>query len=148
MALSAAEKMRRYRQRINEDPERRRQYLLKEKVRNKKKKEAGLLKPITELSRRDQKAKRKYWRDAKNRERVRKKKLTVLLSPPTSPQNDHVPTVESRQNSQAKRIRKRNLAKCYRENKELKLKLAKEVKRAEMYKKRLSRLNASNVKTS
>src|SRR4029434_510758 len=52
---SGAERLREYRQRVRDDPVKHQEYLRKERERNKKQKEKGKLKCISDLSNREQK---------------------------------------------------------------------------------------------
>jgi hypothetical protein len=72
MALTAAEKQRRYRERRDNDLDRRREYLQKEKAVYVRKKEGQIL-PIVSLSSRNQRLQRKKWRLQKQEHRARKK---------------------------------------------------------------------------
>ena len=75
---SGAERLREYRQRVRDDPVKHQEYLRKERERNKKRKEEGKLKCISNLSNREQKKVRKSWR-----KRQQKHKTFVFLIFPT-----------------------------------------------------------------
>src|SRR4029434_4539802 len=68
----------RIRQRVRDDPVKHQGYLRKERERNKKRKEEGKLKCISDLSNREQKEVRKSWR-----KRQQKHKTFVFLIFPT-----------------------------------------------------------------
>jgi len=95
MPLTAAEKARRYRQKINEDPEKRAEYLRKCRERAAKQKRIG------DLSEREKRAKRKKWRQ--NQQRSRRQKIENLEqlkrleenTPPSSPVPDADPVPEA-----------------------------------------------------
>src|SRR4029434_2444392 len=55
-------RLREYRQRVRDDPVKHQEYLRKERERNKKRKEEGKLKCISDLPNREQKKVRKSWR--------------------------------------------------------------------------------------
>ncbi|XP_050956961.1 uncharacterized protein LOC127157745 isoform X2 [Labeo rohita] len=87
---TAAERQRKYRERLKADPERRERYLQSERERWRKNVEAGKKKAINELSKREQCKKRKMWRAAYHRSKERKEVLKNLSTPPQSPdQGDH-----------------------------------------------------------
>lgn len=87
---TAAERQRKYRERLKADPERRERYLQSERERWRKNVEAGKKKAINELSEREQRKKRKMWRAAYHRSKERKEVLKNLSTPPQSPdQGDH-----------------------------------------------------------
>ncbi|KAL4005767.1 hypothetical protein ACER0C_005480 [Sarotherodon galilaeus] len=87
---TAAERQRKYRERLKADPERRERYLQSERERWRKNVEAGKKKTINELSKREQRKKRKMWRAAYHRSKERKEVLKNLSTPPQSPdQGDH-----------------------------------------------------------
>lgn len=79
--LSAAEKQRRYRVRRDADPERRQQYLNKEKEKWRKDREEGRKKKVSELSEREKRAQRKKWRERKRKFRERARILTPDIPP-------------------------------------------------------------------
>lgn len=64
-----ADRVRKYRQRLREDPERYEEYLRKERERNQKRREEGKLKRIKDLSERQQRNVRKEWRKRQKRHR-------------------------------------------------------------------------------
>lgn len=149
MGLSAAEKQRRYRQRRDQDPERRAKYLQYEKNKYVKDKASGKRKSIASMSKREARTARRKWKMEKRDLRKRKKIVKNLATPPASPQMPEVinqPTC-SRQMTQSKRKRKREERKYYRENKILENKLKIAERKAEMYKKRWSRLKEKNART-
>lgn len=88
MSLSGAEIAKRYRERRDADPDRRRKYLEKERDKWNKDKETGKKKGINELSEREKRAKRKKWKEAKMlaRARVRASALLQSETPPNSPE--------------------------------------------------------------
>ncbi|KAL7880945.1 hypothetical protein SRHO_G00031990 [Serrasalmus rhombeus] len=63
MSQRGAEIAKRYRERRDADPDRRRQYLEKERARWKKDRDTRKKKGIDELSEREKRAKRKKWRE-------------------------------------------------------------------------------------
>ena len=87
MRSKGAETARRYRERCDADPDRKRKYLEKERDKWKKDRETGKKKGINELSEREKRAKRKKWREAKSQARTRNKASALLQSetPPSSP---------------------------------------------------------------
>ncbi|KAK1896542.1 Glucose-6-phosphate 1-dehydrogenase [Dissostichus eleginoides] len=87
MISKGAEIARRYRERRDADPDRRRKYLEKERDKWKKDRETGTKKGVNELSERAKRAKRKKWREAKSQDRARDRASALLQSetPPDSP---------------------------------------------------------------
>lgn len=87
MSSKGAEIARRYRERRDADPDRRRKYLEKERDKWKKDRETGKKKGVNELSEREKRAKRKKWREAKSQVRTRNRTSALLQSetPPNSP---------------------------------------------------------------
>ena len=87
MALTAAEKQRRYREKVNKDENKRAQYLQKARERWQKNKIAGKTKTVEDMSERELRSKRRYWKDAKRKSRLKQKQIaTVMMTPPGSPE--------------------------------------------------------------
>jgi len=84
MALTAAEKQRRYRERRDADPQRRERYLLKEKAAWANRKTLGKWKPMSDLSDREKRYRKMKNRCAQRRFRERRQRLTAN-TPPASP---------------------------------------------------------------
>lgn len=89
MPLSAAEKQRRYRERRNADPQRREEYLKKEREAWQRKKESGKVKSIKEQSPRVQRRIRKEWRAARKRHNEKKSRI---MTPPSTPEDQESST--------------------------------------------------------
>jgi hypothetical protein len=102
MALSASEKQKRYRERRDQDPIRRSEYLMKERLKYKKvKKKSGKIKLVKDMTEREKRYARKNWRNQKKDLRTRQKlakQMMVIETPPSSPQMNAGP---SRQKIQA-----------------------------------------------
>lgn len=154
MVLSQAEKQRRYRLKRDTDPSRREQYLRNERERYKMLKGVGKKKNRDEMTKRELRSKRKYWKNYKRDLRKRQTNMKNILTPPGSPhtndeqavQEEGVPVAlqenvpgPSRQNIASKRKRKREKAKVYRKNKLLIRKLEESNRRVQMYRMRLKR---------
>ena len=86
MPLSAAEKQRRYRERLNNDPVRREAYLNKERQRWEARKRAGTIKTISQCTPREQRQRRRSWRTHQAKCRQRKMMANRIITPPASPQ--------------------------------------------------------------
>ena len=84
--LSAAEKQRQYRARRNADPEKRAAYLQKHRETWQENKQRGKVKAVKDLSEREKRRKRAYWRKAQRQTRERKKVIESQLTPPQSPE--------------------------------------------------------------
>ncbi len=84
--ISAAEKQRRYRDRRVAGPERRVEYLEKEREKYRKDLESGRKKTINDVSEREKRRRRRKWRETYLRIKDRKEALQQLVTPPHSPQ--------------------------------------------------------------
>ncbi|CAH0556613.1 unnamed protein product [Brassicogethes aeneus] len=86
--------MRRAREKIKQDRDKHEEIKQKDRERYRKKKEEGLVMGIKDLSRRDQKAKRKEWRERAKRYRQKEKNNRLLNdmlqrnSPPPTPEQE------------------------------------------------------------
>lgn len=149
MALSAAEKQRRYRQRRDADSETRKQYLQKEKEKYEKDKALGKKKLVKDLSKRQHRALKKQWREYKRVQKMKRNEVQTMINmtPPHSPEEIPGPsTSKSRQKNQGTVIRNRNRAKLHKKITMLENLFSKERKRAEMFRERLIRSKAHNSK--
>ncbi|XP_072116810.1 uncharacterized protein [Mobula birostris] len=90
-AMSAAEKQRRYRARRDADPARRSAYLEKQREAWHRLRAQGKVKTVTEMSERQKRSKRAYWRKAQQRSRERKNRLENLATPPDTYQDVSCP---------------------------------------------------------
>ncbi|KAK1902462.1 Vezatin [Dissostichus eleginoides] len=115
MSSKGAEIARRYRERRDADPDRRRKYLEKERDKWKKDRETGTKKGVNELSERAKRAKRKKWREAKSQDRARDRASALLQSEtppdsPAAPENQPEPGLSRQQRlgASARRRSKRN----------------------------------------
>ena len=142
MAMSNAERQRKYRQRRDADHNKRQQHLKESRERYVRDRQTGRNKSIGEMTDREKRMVRKKWRNQKRKDRERKKMLTKAvqseISPPSSPELPR-PSNSSQKSMQIKRD-KRKKAKCYRENEKLKIEVEMMQRRIAMYKKRLFRL--------
>ena len=140
MPLTAAEKQRRYRERLKSDPEKYAAHLREERNRWKKRKDMGLTRTISNVSNREARQMRKHWRTAKAEDRKRKRKAldTAMneLTPPNSP--ELALPVAGPSSSKQTRARK-NRRKLKNKIASLTDELLKEQKRAAKYKMRWSR---------
>lgn len=136
MALTAAEKMRRSRAKRNSDPQKRQQYLEKERVRSRQRYE-----PVSCLSQKKMNKRRVNWKKASKDYRERQKSGPQVNTPPCSDEELNIQEV-SASSSNATRGRKkvrREKAKVYRDNAILKVKLSNATKTAEKYRKQAER---------
>lgn len=121
MALTNAEKQRRYRERRDMDPSRREEHLKKRNEKYKNDVQVGRLKKISDMTPREQRKQRKEWRKIKQNQRRKKKKQEVkALTPPSSPVD-----ISQREHHSTTR-KKRAIAKCYRDNAKLREELQKQ----------------------
>lgn len=91
MRLSAAEKQRRYRARRDADTKRRAAYLHKHRETWHENKKRGKVKAVKDLSEREKRRKRAYWRSAQRRTRERKQVVENQVTPTQSPEVDPQP---------------------------------------------------------
>lgn len=115
MALSAAEKQRRYRQRRDTDPERRKQYLEKGKARYTSDLATGKRKNAAQMSVREKRITRRRWRLQKKDLKKRKQQLENLVTPPSSPARPTEPDVPRPTRSSARTINEENTPKSERD---------------------------------
>ena len=93
-----AQRSKKYRDKIKKDPEKYQQYLEREKERYKKRKETGKLKAISQLSKREQRCRRRQWKVNQRNKRAsdeNREKIQSYIAgntPPISPigQEEHV----------------------------------------------------------
>ena len=85
MPLSAAERQRRRRQRIRDDPARELAEREKDRKRWHQRKAAGSVKLVGELSERDVRIRRRYWREDKRKKQVEKQRQNANTTPTTPP---------------------------------------------------------------
>ena len=143
--MSAAERMRKYRERIKQDPERQESEHKKERERWKKRCEDGKVDRITDRTERGKRMQRKRWRDAWKRHCNNKKNVAEMITPPTTPepQQEHNHMNPSGDHSSAKsRGRKkirRDRAMAYRQLFKAKLESIRNKRLAERYRKRCQR---------
>lgn len=121
--------------RILSDDVKREQYREKERLRYKKRKEEGTLKPISERSRRDQKKQRQLWKANSNHHYLKKK---GKVDPPML--DTDTPT---RQKQTRRKIAVANKAKLYRLTNRLRIELKKSTALLDKYKKRFNRTRQS-----
>ncbi|XP_050391948.2 uncharacterized protein LOC126810751 [Patella vulgata] len=126
--------MRRYRMNRDRDPQKRTQYLEKEKLRNSSRRAN-----IIDMSRRDKKSQRSKWREIKRKQRQKLKDVEQLMTPPMSPNEDQPIPGPSRQRQQARRRRREERKASQRKVEDLQKKLTVEKKRIEMLRKRIQR---------
>ncbi|CAG6016110.1 unnamed protein product, partial [Menidia menidia] len=93
--VSAAERQRQYRALRNADPERWAENLEKDRERWNKKRNAGLTRTVANLSEREQRHTRTYWREAQQRCRARGQR--TFETPPPSPEPDPEPHTTSKE---------------------------------------------------
>lgn len=81
MPVSAAERMRKYRERIRNDPQKREEVLSRDRAIWRERRVKGKVKVIDDMTDREKRRQRKYWRNAWKRstERTKNKKETAEL---------------------------------------------------------------------
>lgn len=132
MALTNAERQRKYREKRDNDAARRAEYLRKKQEKYLQDLASGKRQLVSDLTYRSQRYQRKQWREQQKRHRENIKNAPVILSPPHTPEPSH------QQISSSKR-RERSRAKCYRDNEKLKKELEIEKKKASKYMRRWRR---------
>lgn len=122
MALTNAEKQRRYRENRDMDPSRREKHLTKRREKYKNDLQVGKLKKISDMTLREQRKQRKEWRKIKQNQRKKRKEEQEVkaLTPSSSPVD-----ISEREHHSTKRKR-RAIAKCYRDNAKLRKELQKQ----------------------
>lgn len=131
MPMTAAERQRRYRERLAQDPEKRELYLAKERKRWKDRRDEGKVKSVKEMSDREVRRVRKYWRTAKRLQKNRQQQEKPL-TPPNSPPEASCSTRKS--------LREKNRRKMTKKVQVLTHQLREEQKRSQKYKQRWLRL--------
>ncbi|XP_052227670.1 uncharacterized protein LOC127842276 [Dreissena polymorpha] len=143
MGMSNAERQKRWRERRDEDPDKRQRFLQKCKERYQREKQSGKRKPVTLMTEREKRSARKQWREKKRKDRERereaKRALQNIHTPPSSPEQQPENREKSRQYKQSQKKSMREKAKVYRENKALKTEIESLKKKVSMYKKRYER---------
>ncbi|KAH3786071.1 hypothetical protein DPMN_164172 [Dreissena polymorpha] len=128
MAMSAKERMARWRAKHRADRASNELYKQRERERNQQRKETGQFKSVENMTPREKRQVRKRWRQNSREYRERKKTSAHILTPPTSPNtNDEenpnpIPEDNRRSLSMSRslaRKRKNQKAKCYRQNSKL-----------------------------
>lgn len=133
--MSNADRQKKYRQKRDASPNRRQEYLLKEKQKYKRDIERKKKKCVKDMTEREKRSARKRWRLYKQQVRAKQKKVSESKSPPKSPSS----ACSSHQKLSSKKKKNREEAKCYRENKLLKEKIVNLEKKHAIYRKRLQR---------
>ena len=85
MPLSPAEKQRRRKQRIRDDPARELAEREKDRKRWHQRKAVGSVKLVVDLSERDVRIRRRYWREDKRKKQVEKQRQNANMPPTTPP---------------------------------------------------------------
>ncbi|KAL1258954.1 hypothetical protein QQF64_009531 [Cirrhinus molitorella] len=138
MGLSAAEKQRQYRARRDADPERRAAYLQKHRKKWHDDRKLGKVTIIKDLSEREKRRKRAYWRRAQRQSRERKEVIKDQVTPPQSPE-DAPQSEMSRQGTAGRKKARRRESKLYREIQALKEALKKQKRKTDKFRKRCER---------
>ena len=145
MALTAAEKQRRYRQKRDQDPAKRLEYLLKRRDNWKSLQASGKVKPIDSLNEREKRHIRKIWRFTKRDYRKRQNQTINIVTPPNSPvhiaDDVQIPRdeAESSSKSNGRTKRKRNRQKLLKKVSKLQLELEQQKRVTDKFKKRWQR---------
>ncbi len=129
MPLSAAERQRRRRQRIRDDPARELAEREKDRKRWHQRKAAGSVKLVGDLSERDVRIRRRYWREDKRKKQVEKQRQNAN-TPPTTP-----PICLPRRRN----VRRNNQRRIKLKMAKLQERLNEERRKSEMYRKRWRR---------
>ena len=151
MAMTAAERARKYRASRDKDLDRRRAYLLKQRLRYQHDKSVGKRKLVSEMSNRERRRQQRAWRrhQEEYRRKVRILKNLEIVTPPVSPDDQSCNSLGPSQQVSSRTIkaRRKQIAKVNRENIFLKEELRVAQKRADLYKKRWIReMEKSRVK--
>ena len=153
MALSAAEKQRKYRMRRDADSERRMKYLQASKKKYKKDKESGNRKLAKDMTPRELRKQRKEWKQRQKNSRERKKEVQNLHTPPTTPpelSNQAGPSnrAEPSRLQRSRQLKRRTHIKQLKNRvQHLEEKLSVQTKKAKKYQRKLQRLASSSADT-
>lgn len=149
------ERMKKARDNKRNNPETYEEEKKKERERYHKRVEAGKIKKVNDLTNREKRTKRKYWRETIKKSRDKKRLIQEAerqsdeISPPPSPQNIVIPIANNpgphQKDSGKKRARKLR-RKLKKENEELKEKLKKLKRENEKLRKRQYRESVATVK--
>ena len=142
MALTPAEKQRRYRDRIAQDPQKLEDRKRKDRERWHARKSAGKVNAVENMSDREHRRAKKYWRVTKANYRNRLKDVANIATPPHSPEHLHV---EPRNVHSVRVIRNRR--KLTKKISKLTKKLEEQKREAQKYKKRWQRVVQSIPET-
>jgi len=144
---SRAEIQREYRRRRDADPERRENYLRKERRKYREDLVTGKRKQITNMNEREARKERRAWRNRQKRSRQAARNRANLCTPPASPSvgcDEH----QSRQKERGRKCLRRERASAYRRIKELEKELQKAKRVAERYKKKCQRTDNRHMPSS
>ena len=136
MPLSAAEKQRRYRERLKENAELYEDYLQKERNRWQERKQSGKLKQISDMTKREQRQKRRRWKEQQRKCREKKLAFDETTPPPTPVGPTPGP---SRQAVEGRKVRRRKLAQLHYRLKRAQQDVHRSRRQAERFKKRWQR---------
>ena len=135
MALTPAEKQRRYREKRDRDPTRRSTYLAKEKESWENKKKSGKVKLAKDLTPRERRTKRKTWREAQKFHRLKKSALSQKEES-SEPKGD-LSITRQRRHGRGEAQKRRRV--CYAKLHRVKEVLRNEKLKVQMFKKRWQR---------
>ena len=149
MALSAAEKQRRYRQKRDADPERRQQWLRYQKEKYKLDKRQGKKILVKDMTSRERRMEKKKWKKRQQKCRERQKHLKQQETPPSTPVVSPSPPPP-----EPSRIRRAHQHRKRREREQtkktivsLEQRLHDQQKKTKMYQQRLRRLGQTSQDT-
>ena len=87
MPLSNAERKRRFRDRLRNDPDRREQFQEKDRQRWHDRKILGKVKGVKDITDSEHRRKIKMWKESQHRCRVKKSAVQQMISPPQTPEH-------------------------------------------------------------
>lgn len=134
MPLSGAERSRRYREKMKQNPVKYQEYLENERKRYVNKKEDGQVKLVADISERERRRRRKYWREIKEKQRA--------VPPAPSVPSSSSPTKKKKMGR--KRVR-REKSKTYRKLQKMEQELKVQQRINEKLRKRLYRAKEKHV---
>ncbi|KAH3785725.1 hypothetical protein DPMN_163818 [Dreissena polymorpha] len=138
MALSNAERQRRFRAKRDAVPAEREKYLMKGRERYKQECNSGKRKPVEQLAEREKRPIRKRWRIQKRKDRARERETRNIFDNIQTPVSSSDERQSIRNKSSIKRKR-REEAKVYRDKRKLEPEVSNLQKKVAMFKKRLYR---------
>ncbi|KAK6185007.1 hypothetical protein SNE40_007338 [Patella caerulea] len=130
-----------YRLKLKEDPVRYAAYLQKARARYHKRKEKKEIKLVADMTDREHRKKKQYWRATQRQYRQNKKQIDGFITPPMSPDSEPAQSAETERKRRGRKKVKRDRSAVYRRLERVETELQNKTRLLNMYKKRLERAN-------